>query len=68
MTTTTSHTPGRWTVDLASLALLIIGLVFGVVAYNLITEDGQNPLLLVPSVVAATLGAAHLAKREAPRR
>lgn len=74
MTTTHSrHRPlpprhrGRRTVDLASLALLIVGLSFGVLAYVLITRNGASPLLLVPSVIAATLGGTHLTKRQAPR-
>lgn len=54
--------------DVASLALLIIGLVFGALSYWLITEHGQNPLVLVPSVVAATIGGTHISKREAARR
>ncbi len=55
-------------VDVASLALILCGLAFGVLAYCLITERGMNPLILVPAVVAATLGASHLIKYEAPRR
>jgi len=54
-------------VDVASLALFLCGLTFGVLAYYLISEGGRNPLILVPSVVAATLGASHLIKYEAPR-
>ncbi len=71
MATTHSHRvgkrPGRRRVDLASLALLLCGVAFGVLAYYLISEGGRNPLILVPSVVAATLGASHLVKYEAPR-
>lgn len=68
----TTHSPqhrqhGRRQVDLASVALLVCGLVFGVVAYHLITEQGVNPLILGPSVVAVTLGVTHLVKRQAPR-
>lgn len=67
-----THSPqhrqhGRRKVDLASFALLVCGLVFGFVAYYLITEQGVNPLILSPSVVAVTLGVTHLVKRQAPR-
>ncbi len=54
-------------VDVASLALFLCGLTFGVLAYCLISERGMNPLVLIPAVVAATLGASHLVKYEAPR-
>jgi hypothetical protein len=49
------------------LVLLLIGLAFGGLAYWLITNEGTNPLILVPSVVAATTGAIHIFKRQAPR-
>ncbi|WP_138757671.1 hypothetical protein [Modestobacter altitudinis] len=64
MTTTTSHRR----LDVASLALLLVGLVFGVLAYWLITAHDVTPLVLIPSVVAITIGATHLTQREAPRR
>jgi Na+/H+-translocating membrane pyrophosphatase len=64
VTTTTSHRR----LDVASLALLLVGLVFGVLAYWLITVRDVNALVLVPSIVAITTGASHIAKREAPRR
>jgi len=71
MATTHSHPlrgrERRRRLDLASLALLLCGLAFGVLAYFSITERGANPLLIVPAVVAATLGANHLVKYEAPR-
>ncbi len=64
MRTTHSQRP----LDVAGLALLLLGLICGVLAYWLITEHGLNPLILVPSVVAATTGASHITKREAARR
>ncbi len=64
MTMTHSHRR----LDVAGLALLLLGLVCGVLAYWLITEHGLNPLILVPSVAAATTGASHITKREASRR
>ncbi len=69
MATTRSHysqPPAEHRVDFGSLALLTCGVLFGILAYWLITERGSNPLLLVPSIVAATLGATHLIKRQAP--
>lgn len=54
-------------VDLSGVLLLIIGLLSGTLAYVMITSGGVNPLVLVPSVVAATLGATSMTKREAPR-
>ena len=42
---------------MTGLALLLLGLVCGVLAYWLITVHGVNPLILVPSIVAATNGA-----------
>jgi hypothetical protein len=39
-----------------------------VLAYWLITVRDVNALVLVPSIVAITTGASHIAKREAPRR
>lgn len=52
---------------MASLALLLCGLVFGGLSYPFIVDNQANPLMLVPSVVAAVLGATHLTKIEAPR-
>lgn len=64
MTMTHSHRR----LDVAGLVLLLLGLVCGVFAYWLITAHGLNPLILVPSVAAATTGAIHITKREAARR
>ncbi len=63
----TIHRRPRRRLDIASLALLLVGLVFGVIAYWLVTNQHFNVLVIVPSIVAATLGATHLFKREAPR-
>lgn len=63
---TMTHSPRvRRKVDVASLALLLIGLAFGVLARWLIVNHGSDPIILAPSVVAATLGATNLLKREA---
>lgn len=53
--------------DVASLVLALIGVASGVLAYWLIVDRGQNPLLIVPAVVAATIGFSHITKREVPR-
>jgi hypothetical protein len=45
----------------------LIGLIFGAVAYWLITAEHVNALVIVPSIVATTIGVTHLIKREAPR-
>lgn len=67
MTMTPSHRSHR-RLDLASLALLLTGLIFGVISYWLVTHRGLNALIIVPSIVAATTGACHITKREAPRQ
>lgn len=67
MTMTHSHRSYRRRLDTASLALLLIGLTFGAISYWLITDHGLNPLVMIPSVVAATIGAAHITKREISR-
>lgn len=53
--------------DIPSLFLTLVGLIFGGASYWLITAERANPLIIVPSVVAVTIGATHLLKREAPR-
>ena len=65
--TTTTHSQSQRRLDVAGLALLLVGLLTGLLAYVYVTERDINPLLLVPSVVAATTGATHLTKRVAPR-
>ena len=67
MMMTHSHRSHR-RLDAASLVLLVIGLVFGGLSYWLVADHGLNALIIVPSIVAATTGATHISKREAPRR
>lgn len=67
-----SHRPGSEQrsyrrLDVAGLALLLIGLTFGVLSYLAISDRGLSVLLIVPSAVAATTGALHLTKREVGR-
>lgn len=68
MTTTERRSRSRRRIDLAGLALLLLGLLFGAISYWLIAFHGMNPLVIVPSVIAATTGARHVTKREVPRR
>jgi len=65
--TTTLKSQSRRRLDVSSLVLMVIGLVFGAIAYLLATYSGVNVLVIVPSVVAVTIGAMNLVKREAPR-
>ncbi|AMS03842.1 hypothetical protein SEA_BAXTERFOX_32 [Gordonia phage BaxterFox] len=65
--TTTVKRPHRRRVDAVSLALMVVGLLFGAISYCLVTFADVNALIMVPSIVAATVGASHLVKREAPR-
>jgi mannose/fructose/N-acetylgalactosamine-specific phosphotransferase system component IID len=44
----------------------LVGLIFGFIAYWLITSEHVNPLVIVPAIVAVTIGATHLIKHEAP--
>lgn len=66
MTMTHSH-HSRRRLDLASLLLLLVGIGAGVFAYWLVADQGFTPLVIVPAIVAATVGASHLVKREAIR-
>lgn len=67
MTTTHSRRVPRQ-LDIGSLTLLLIGLVFGGLSYWLIADRGFNVLIIIPSIVAATTGATHLTKRQASKR
>ena len=53
--------------DVASLILLLISVSFGAFSYWLVTSHQLNAAILIPSVVAATIGATHLTKLEASR-
>lgn len=64
----TRASASRQRLDPAGLALLVLGLVFAAFAYRLVDEANANPLLIAPSVVAVTIGATHLTKRETPRQ
>ena len=67
MTTTHKRAPARRRLDVAGAVLTVIGVVCGILAYWLITNDEANALVIVPGTVAATIGLSHLVKREAPR-
>jgi hypothetical protein len=47
--------------------LTLIGLLCGAFSYWLIDAVHMSFLVIVPSIVATTLGATHLTKREVPR-
>lgn len=57
----------RRRLDLASLTLLVVGIACGAFSYWLTVAASLNALIIVPSIVAATIGALHLVKHEAPR-
>lgn len=65
---TTNKLQQRRRLSVASLVLAFVGIVFGVAAYLLIIHAGITPLLLIPSVIAGTVGVTHLFKKEAPRQ
>lgn len=54
--TMTSHRSHR-RLDPASLSLMLVGLISGVLSYWLVMDRRFNPLVIVPSIVAATIGA-----------
>lgn len=65
---TVMHSPqSRRRLDVASLLLLLAGLVSGLLSYWLVENRGLNALIIVPSIVAVTTGMLHLVKREAGR-
>jgi hypothetical protein len=64
--TTTHRHYSRRRLDVSSLILLLVSLATGIGAYLLVLQ-GMNPLVLVPSVVGATVGVVRLIKLEAPR-
>ncbi|MDZ7910787.1 MAG: hypothetical protein U5O16_14555 [Rhodococcus sp. (in: high G+C Gram-positive bacteria)] len=64
--TTTAKRQSRRHVDVVSLVVMAIGVLFAVVSYCLISFADVNVLVIVPSIVAITLGATHLIKHEAP--
>lgn len=65
MTTTHRH-QSRRRLDVSSLILLLVSILSGLGAYFLIMH-GMSSLVLIPSVVAATVGAMRLFKFEVPR-
>jgi hypothetical protein len=54
-------------VDVAGLSLALVGAGSAAFSYWLIAAEGYTPLILIPAVVAFTVGTGHLIKREAPR-
>lgn len=66
--TTTNRTHSHRHLDVASLLLLLVGVVFGAFSYWLVADEGISALVLIPSIIAATTGATHITKRQAPRQ
>lgn len=64
--TTTNRRTSRRRLDVASLVLTLIALASGAFSYLLVTYADVNALVMVPSVIAGTVGVTHLVKREAP--
>jgi len=64
--TTTHRHQSRRKLDVSSLVLLILSVVAGALSYYLITQ-GISALVMIPSIVAATVAVTHLTKYEAPR-
>lgn len=65
MTTTHRHSSRR-RLDVFNLVLLLVSVASGFGALAIV-QEGVTALILVPSVVVATLAATHLTKLEAPR-
>lgn len=57
----------RRRLDVASFALLLVGLVTTVLTCWLAAEHQVNALSIVPSVIAVIIGATHITKMQAPR-
>lgn len=66
MTAMSSHV-GHRRLDVASLALMLISLVSGVLSLVFVTHGALGALVIIPSVIACVTGATHITKREAPR-
>ncbi|RDH12972.1 hypothetical protein DVB88_04830 [Tsukamurella pulmonis] len=67
MTTTTRSSQSHRRLDVANLIVLVISLLAALFAYALIAYADVNALVIVPSIVVATLSSTHLVKYEAPR-
>lgn len=64
---TTHESSSHPRLDVASLALMAIGVASGIFSYYLVVDRDLSPLVALPSVVAIVLGAMNLVKKEAPR-
>lgn len=65
--TTTTRRHSRRHLDVWGLALLVVGLLSAGFSYCLVAFADINVLVIVPSIVAITIGSMNLVKREAPR-
>lgn len=61
------RTRPRRRLDVASLALLLVGLASAVFACWLVAAHHWSALVILPAVLAVILGATHLTKMQAPR-
>jgi hypothetical protein len=68
VTTTHKHDEARRRLDVASLLLVISGVLSALFSCWLITDENVSVLVIIPSVVVAIFGIAHITKREAPHR
>lgn len=66
-TTPTTRLPGRRRLSVSSLLLVLTGIVCALLARHLILAGDLDPLLMVPAIVATTVGAANLVVRVADR-
>lgn len=55
----------RRRLDWASVLLLATGLICGTLALRLVIVGDQNPLIVIPALLAVITGARHLTKWEA---
>ena len=67
LTAMTRHEPPKRKLDLSSLALFLLGCATGIYAYVLTQTTEANALVLVPSVVTATIGALNITTTKSPR-
>lgn len=65
--TTSRRIHSRRRLDVASLILTLVGLAFSALAFWLVSAERVNALIVIPAIVAVTIGATHLVKYEAPR-
>lgn len=50
--------------DIASAVLLLVGTVCAILSYCLVKAEHIDPLVMIPAVIAATVGGSHLFQRK----